>query len=82
MGQQRSSPRLEFDSGGPLNQEGSVRYRFNLASEGGDNFRRDVEASLYFASGAIEVDLTPDTIANVEVIYQNGKTRLIGAYFL
>lgn len=72
-GGRQSIARADFDSGGPLNETGSVRYRFNLAAEGGDSFRRDIDSTLFFVSGVLEFDLSPNTIANLEVTHQQRK---------
>ena len=62
--------RATVDMGGPVDQLGRVRYRFNAAAEHERSFRRDIDTSLFFVSPVVDVALDEKTTVNLELTYQ------------
>ncbi len=63
--------RTSVDFGGPLSEDGRLRYRFNAALEYEDSFRRDVDERLAFVAPVLDYRLDDETIVNVELAYQH-----------
>ena len=62
--------RLAIDAGGPIDTEGRLRYRFNLAAEHETTFRQDIDETLFFVSPVIDFEIDDRTVANLELTYQ------------
>ncbi len=62
--------RATVDSGGPVDEQGRIRYRFNAAAEYEQSFRKDVEDTLFFVSPVVDFEVDDRTIANLELTYQ------------
>ena len=62
--------RATVDSGGPIDQQGRARYRFNAAAEYEKSFRQDIERKVFFASPVIDLEIDDRTLANLELTYQ------------
>ena len=62
--------RATVDTGGPVDEEGRIRYRFNAAAEYEQSFRQDIDNSLFLVSPVVDVELDDKTIANLELTYQ------------
>ena len=65
--------RATLDSGGPIDEGGRVRYRFNAAAEYERDFRQDFDKSLFFVSPVVDVEVDEKTVANLELLYQYRK---------
>ena len=59
-----------IDAGGPIDEQGRVRYRFNAAAEYERSFRQDIDNTLFFVSPVVDVELDDKTVANLELTYQ------------
>ena len=62
--------RATVDTGGPIDEKGRVRYRFNLAAEHERSFRKDIDKTVFFVSPVVDFDIDDKTAANVELVYQ------------
>lgn len=62
--------RATLDSGGPLDDQGRARYRFNAAAEYEQSFRQDIDRTVFFASPVFDLEIDDKTVANLELIYQ------------
>ena len=62
--------RATLDSGGPIDQAGRARYRFNAAAEREQSFKEDIDKTVFFASPVVDLEVDDKTIANLELIYQ------------
>ena len=62
--------RATVDSGGPLDELGRARYRFNSAVDFERSFRQGIEEQSVFLSPVVEAELDDSTVANVELTYQ------------
>ena len=58
------------DTGGPVDEAGRIRYRFNAAAEYERSFRKDIDEKVFFVSPVVDFDVDDRTVANVELIYQ------------
>jgi len=63
--------RVEGDVGGPLNGDGTVRFRLNGAAESAGSFREFVNSEKYVGSGSLEWDLGPDSTIRLDASYLN-----------
>ena len=62
--------RATVDTGGPIDEQGRLRYRFNAAAEYERSFRRDIDDKLFFVSPVVDFELDDKTVANLELAYQ------------
>ncbi len=62
--------RATVDTGGPIDEEGRIRYRLNAAAEYERSFRKDIDDKLFFVSPVVDFEIDQKTIANVELVYQ------------
>ncbi|MEM9683303.1 MAG: TonB-dependent receptor, partial [Pseudomonadota bacterium] len=62
--------RATLDTGGPVDDDGQVRYRLNTAAEYEKSFREDIDKKLFFISPVVDIELDKKTVANVELTYQ------------
>lgn len=62
--------RATVDTGGPVDEAGRIRYRFNAAAEYERSFRKDIDEKVVFASPVVDFDIDDKTAANVELVYQ------------
>ena len=62
--------RATLDTGGPIDEQGRLRYRFNAAAEYERSFRKDIDDKLFFVSPVVDFEVDDRTIANVELVYQ------------
>ena len=62
--------RATVDSGGPLDELGRARYRFNSAVDFERSFRQGIEEQSVFLAPVVEAELDDSTVANVELTYQ------------
>ena len=62
--------RATLDSGGPIDEQGRARYRFNAAAERERSFREDSDKTVFFASPVVDLELDDKTVANLELTYQ------------
>ena len=62
--------RATVDTGGPIDEQGRLRYRFNAAAQSERSFRKDVDEKRFFVSPVIDFELDDRTIANLELTYQ------------
>ena len=62
--------RATLDSGGPIDEQGRARYRFNAAAERERSFREDSDKTVFFASPVVDLELDDKTVANLELAYQ------------
>ena len=69
-GDRLRSVRATVDSGGPLDELGRARYRFNSAVDYGRSFRQGIEERSVFLSPVVDAQLSDSTAANVELTYQ------------
>jgi iron complex outermembrane recepter protein len=64
--------RTQFDSGGPLSANGSIRYRFNAAYEDGHSFRQ-LANHRYLLAPVVSWDLTPTSQLTTYAEYLKSK---------
>ncbi|KMO30214.1 TonB-dependent siderophore receptor [Methylobacterium aquaticum] len=62
------------DSGGALNQDGTLLYRFNLAAGRQNSFRDFVDGDRLFVAPVISWQVTPDTTVTVETEFLRNRT--------
>ena len=62
--------RATVDTGGPIDEQGRVRYRLNAAAEYERSFRQDIDDKLFFVSPVVDFEIDDRTIANIELVYQ------------
>ena len=62
--------RATVDTGGPIDEQGRVRYRFNAAAEYERSFRKDIDEKVFFVSPVVDFDIDDKTAANIELVYQ------------
>ncbi|WP_162906602.1 TonB-dependent siderophore receptor [Algihabitans albus] len=62
--------RATLDSGGPIDEQGRARYRFNAAAEQERSFRQDSDKTVFFASPVVDLEFDDKTVANLELSYQ------------
>ena len=62
--------RATVDSGGPIDEQGRIRYRFNAAAEYDQSFRKDIDDKLFLVSPVLDFEIDDRTIANFELTYQ------------
>ena len=74
--------RLTADLGGPLTDDGRLRYRFNTALEQERSYRQDVDEQLLFLSPVVEYAIDERTVANVEFTYQYREDTFDRGLFL
>lgn len=63
--------RTTFDLGGPLSEDGQLRYRFNGAVEYERSYRQDVDERLLFLAPVFDYSFDEKTAVNVEFAYQH-----------
>ncbi len=78
--------RADVDLSSPINESGSVRARFIAAATDGKSFIDNVESNSQTLFGTVDVDLTSNTLLNVNFthrrreLYGAGGTAMIQAY--
>ncbi len=66
--------RPSVDVTGPLNEQGSLRYRFNGAFEQGDGFREfETEINRIFVAPSVAIDLSDRTDLTLDLQYLNDE---------
>ncbi|MEE8630833.1 MULTISPECIES: TonB-dependent siderophore receptor [Methylobacterium] len=62
------------DSGGALNEDGTLLYRFNLAAGRQNSFRDFVDGDRLFVAPVVSWQVTPDTKVTVETEFLRNRT--------
>ncbi|KMO16710.1 TonB-dependent receptor [Methylobacterium platani JCM 14648] len=63
-----------IDSGGALNEDGTLLYRFNLAAGRQNSFRDFVDGDSLMVAPVVSWQVTPDTRVTVETEFQRNRT--------
>lgn len=66
---QHGRKELRTDFGGPLNRDGTIRYRFNTSLYDSDLFTDEEFAEGYFLAPELEFDLGPDTTLGISASF-------------
>ncbi|ACB28000.1 TonB-dependent siderophore receptor [Methylobacterium radiotolerans] len=61
------------DAGGPLNEDGTVLYRFNFAAQGAGSFRDFADSDRLLVAPVVSWQITPDTRITVEADIQRNR---------
>ncbi len=61
------------DAVGPLNEDGTVLYRFNFAAQGAGSFRDFVDSDRLLVAPVVSWQITPDTRITVEADIQRNR---------
>ena len=70
--------RTTGDATGPLNQSGSLLYRFNFAYENSESFRDFVDRKAMFFAPVVQWKVSPRTQITAEMEYHNINTKSDG----
>jgi len=65
--------RPSFDISGPVNEDGTLLYRFNAAYETSESFRDVVENETVMLAPAFTWKITPNLIWNIEATYKHDE---------
>ncbi len=74
-GDRLKNGRVALDAGGPMDEAGRIRYRFNLAAQNKISFRDEIDEQVFLIAPVVEAEIDKDTVVNFEASYQYGNEQ-------